>query len=908
MAVEIRVYPNKLIDSEYELLTCAPNQSIEAWLMEAVPSYKEMQVPLYSVRLDGIEVPADLWAKTILKDGNVLEFFIEPKEPMTIAMVVIAVVSAAAAIYYANQIPDNYNSTTPTGSAIYDANAQGNKPRLMGAIPEHLGRHVNYPDVLNAPRQHYQNDESWKYFLLNVGEGEYEINATEILIGNTSIDNFATDIEHQIFAPGEDVSGHEAHKNFYSAPEVSNGGLEVSAPSYLFIAEEGTGRYIETSFGAIHPDYKKRLRFYDGTNSVFNFPWPVGSNIQLNGLGVDTEVFEGVVDLVDMGGALTDKIVADFGLNVVSVGNKIQLVGADTNDDSYLVKSVSSTEIELTDLEGNDVTWLVPATRVLIRILRDDPLLGLYTVDVADGNAAVYVSKVGDPDWEGFETHAKYYEITAELIDGGIDPVAVGAYSATPVDQATNLIELDFLFDGLGKLNDNGTVSSHSVEIQMQYREIGTTPWVKVSHTFTEATRDQFGRTLVINLPSRIAVEVQVERISHEEDDIRLSEKVTWNALRSELDTVTSYPGMTTIALKIKGSNALSSSAENKVNIIATRKLTTFDGNGDLTQFEATRDIAPAFYYVCLSAGYTDAQIDLDELYRLHLIWQARGDEFNAIFDNEITFWEVIKRILAVGFAEPTLDYGQIIPVRDEKRESLNYMYQADNMIAGSWKVEGSFFDESEPDGIEVEYFSLATKKPETILCLLPSDEGLNPKNVRAFGITSRDKAYQFGMRMRSILRYRRERHTWSTEMDGLNSNYLSYDALGIDIPGFSQTGRVTNVASDNRTVSVDQNLDWSTTSTNYVGIRKVDGTLSGPYECVKGDSTDTLVLASDIDFNPIINGMQEPPLFMFGVDSQWCARVLIKSIKPSGTDKVQLKAVNDDDRVYDFDDALAPV
>ncbi|MEY8205423.1 MAG: host specificity factor TipJ family phage tail protein [Bermanella sp.] len=905
MSVEIRVYPNKLVTTEYEALGCDAGLTVEQWLIGAVPGYERLEVPLYSVCLNGLDVPADLWPETVLTKGALLEFFVEPKEAVTIAMVVIAVVSAAAAIYYANKIPDNYNSTTPNGSPIYDANAQGNKVRLMGTVPEHFGRHLNYPDVLNRPRQHYQNDESWKYFFMCVGQGEYQINDADIVIGNTSIDRYAADIEYQVFAPGENVSGHEAHRNFYEAVEVGGSGLEVDAPLHRFVAEQGSDRYIQAGiyYSSIATPYG--LKFHVASGNTYHPPWPLGSHIQLNGLGADTEIFEGVVDLVDMGGANADQIVADFGLNVAAIGDRIQLVGVEANNGSYLIKAVSDTVIELTDLDGNDVTWLVPAERVLIRLLRDDPLLGLYRIE-STNSLGIVVSKVGDAAWAGFVGQYKYYDITAELVDGSINPVAIGAFTATPVGETTNLIELDFNFDGLGRLNDNGSVSTHSVDIEISWRETGTAAWTNIPHTFTAATRDQFGRTIVVNLPSKMAVEVQVERVSHEEDSIRLSEKVVWTGLRAELDTAVSYPGWTTLALKIKGTNVLASSSENKINVIATRKLLTFDANGDFTQFQATTDIAPAFYHMCLSAGYTADQIDLVELYRLHQTWSARGDEFNAIFDNEITIWEALKRVLNVGFAKPTLDFGQIIPVRDEPRQYLNYMYQADNMVKGSWKMSATLIDEAEKDGVEVEYFSLETRKPETILCLLPGEAGLNPEKSRAFGITDRDKAYQFGMRRGSERRYRRVQHTWSTEMDGLNSNYLSYDALGIDIPGFSQTGRVENVSG--RVIKVNLDLEFLDEAVNYMGIRRPDGTLSGPYICTQGAALDEVVLAEDLDFSPQIDGTQEPPLFMFGADSQWCERVLVTGIKPQGTDKVRLTAINYDERVFDYDDAVAPV
>jgi hypothetical protein len=64
--------------------------------------------------------------------------------------------------------------------------------------------------------------------------------------------------------------------------------------------------------------------------------------------------------------------------------------------------------------------------------------------------------------------------------------------------------------------------------------------------------------------------------------------------------------------------------------------------------------------------------------------------------------------------------------------------------------------------------------------------------------------------------------------------------------------------------------------------------------------------IAIDLD-KAAINSRQEFLVYMFGTADSWCERVLIKGIKPIGTDRVNLTAVNDDERVYYYDDALAP-
>ena len=272
---------------------------------------------------------------------------------------------------------------------------------------------------------------------------------------------------------------------------------------------------------------------------------------------------------------------------------------------------------------------------------------------------------------------------------------------------------------------------------------------------------------------------------------------------------------------------------------------------------------------------------------------------------NATTTWEAMKRVMSVGFAEPTLDYGQLIPVRDEQREAVRYMYTPQNTLPNSWKMTASLFDASEPDGVEVEYMDgSGTWKAETILCTLPGEVGANPEKIRAFGITDRDKVYQFGMRKRSAIRYRRKQYKFATEMDGLNSNYLSLDGLGVEMPSFSQTGEL--LAFSGRTLTLSEDVTFAA-GTHYIALRKPDGTASGPYVCTQGTASNVVEIATDLDFTPVINGRQEPPFYMFGVASEWCERVLIQKIEPSGTDRVNITAINDDDRVYAYDEALAP-
>lgn len=825
--VEIKVYPNKLDKKLFESCTGVVGQTLDIWLKENVPAYDDREQPLFSAAVNSKYLPPSDWPKYIFKQGDNISLTVEAKDPATIAYAIIAIVAVGVAIYTASQIPDNYNSTTPDGSSIYDVNTQGNKPRLMGIIPEGAGRHLIYPDYLTMPRREYINNEQWLYLMLSVGSGEYEILDDEVFIANTPVKSYAGDVFYEIFGPGEDVSNHEAFRNVFTSNEVgstsgrtgielkgkvkSTGGVWSSGYTYTFAGKE---------IIAFKEEYEPELGRFKYKAPL---PFALGEIIKVEGVDEQNVGYYEIIDL---------------------------------------------------NVQGNIV----------------QKLDGQYKPDTA---------------WTGFVSQ---YDTNAKVFteDGGGDGEFNGPFFAVPKGEVTNKLWFDFsLPQGLGELNDDGDFESKSVSILIEYREEGAENWTALpTFSFSDATNDQLGKTKAFSLPQKIRPEVRVKRLTEANDDTRVYDDVYWTALKAELESATTYQGMTTLAVRIRGTNALAGSAENKFNLIATRVLPVFE-NGAWSSPRPTTDIAPFFAHAIKSAGHGDSKIGLDALEALHPIWQARGDEFNAVFDSESTMFEVIKRVLAVGFAEPTIDYGQITPVRDQKRTIYKHMYQPDNYI-GMLKRSIKLIDDDEPDGIEVEYFSPITWKSETILCTLPGDLGINPEKVRAFGITSRDKAYQFGMRKRRIRRYRRTRFDFKTEMDALNSRYLDYCALADDIPGFEQTGRVLLV--NGRSIFVDNdNLNWQTEESHILALRKPDGTLSGPYSATPGTVPNEVIINADLDFTPVFDGSIEPPLYMFGINERWCNAVLIRDIKPSSTNQVSVTAELDDDRVYLDDDSLAP-
>jgi hypothetical protein len=269
---------------------------------------------------------------------------------------------------------------------------------------------------------------------------------------------------------------------------------------------------------------------------------------------------------------------------------------------------------------------------------------------------------------------------------------------------------------------------------------------------------------------------------------------------------------------------------------------------------------------------------------------------------------DAINTALNVGFSEMTVSQGKIKPVRDEPRDMLNaHMYTPQNMTK-ALKTSFSVVTPEESDGIRVTYVDEDTWEETTVLCLLPTDTGFKLDEITIDGVTTRDKAYQLGMRQRSIQFHRRKKYLFSTEMDALNSEYWSTAVLGDDIPSYAQSGIMWSIqaqGADKALIQSSEVFTWKDGASHVVSWRKSNGKIAGPFPCTK--VSDFYLLATiGSEPLPTINGTQEPPHLLFGTSAEYGYPAIVTKVAPSGRFDIAVEAVNYNANVYDYDDALA--
>jgi hypothetical protein len=931
MTHNVLVYPSTLPGESYERYAVV-GMSLEQWLVKNVPSFTPGAEQPISATVNGVVVPPDQWAKTWITAATHVELRPEPKDPATLIIAAVAVVAAVAAVMLLKPSLPSQNSKSSRGSSIYEANAQGNKPKLGDVIPEIAGRHKTYPDYLTAPRRYFVNPTTQALdLLLCVGKGEYTIPDAAIKIGATPIASLGSDVDYRIYQPGENVTSHIAHQRWYNAPEV---GASVGASGLRLKAGQNLTQSL-TASAITFSGNSFTIPIGAGTPPT---DWDVGMLLQVD-IFKDVEVTDGGQDV--SGNYLRDIVEGEF--EEFDIGDAISIRGSDEIDGDYLVASFTAgtpNEMTLDNADSTPAAFLdlgftlaaIDYTGVRYRIeslvMEDYETTEEQCTTNESGETTctdVTVTKtrhIGftvsrlNPDgstdsaWPGFDTLTTS-DAAITLDSSAISGDWAGPFLACPQGEVTSRIEWDvFAPQGLGYIKDNGDIQGRTRTVELQYRELGTTEWASVTQNVSGGTRNQLGWTFATNLPAAMTPEIRLRRTSGEDTSTQSMDRLEWYGLRCKLPHVSSYPGVTALAITLIGSDTIASQTENQVSVVATRRLPV-RVDGEWQPAQATRDIAPWAAYVAKSVGYTDAEIDFDELDRLDNTWRARGDYFDFVTDDDSTVKESLNRALLAGMSELTVDAGRIRPVRDELRTEHEHEYSLGKVhgyspqnMTGPLRRSVQAPRPDDADGVDVEYFSGETWTQETVECRLPGDAGFKAEKLRIEGVTSRTKAWQVGMRERRRMKYRRWSYRFDTELDALNSRYMSYCALLDDVPGYGQSALIEDIDGD--VIRSSEPLEWAEGVSHVIAWRRPDGTLAGPYAATEGE--DEYHVIADMGEWPEIDRRGELPHLYFGRVDEWSFPALVTDIKPQGFESVSVEAVNYSPEVYASDNDAPPV
>lgn len=517
-----------------------------------------------------------------------------------------------------------------------------------------------------------------------------------------------------------------------------------------------------------------------------------------------------------------------------------------------------------------------------------------------------------DAGWPGFnsmQTVNGLITLDASNLQGGYR----GPFACCPDNEKVTELEWTVTYaNGLAGIGREGQIYEIPTYYVFEYRDMDVAgAWTVIEKMNVGGSLDAQGFTERISLPYAMRAEARirkqyVDRPGRINDEAR--DDATWTDLRGRMqNSPTSYPGLTVITCNIRGGDRLSAQSESQVSVEATRILPLMEsGTGP------TRDIVPWCIYQLKQRGYTEDDLDLPEWQAFHEICAARGDTYDETLDSTITVKDMINNALACGFGELVTFRGLLRPVRDSARAAFDVTYgpktqtYSPQNMTKMLKISGAMPSINDFDGVDVEYFSRETWAWETVECRWPGDLGTKVEKIKMPGFSEKARAWRFGMRRRGHQKYRTDIYTWETEMDGSNSGYLSFAAVADDAPKRCQSAILLDfsITGSGTLLHSSEPLAWSFTEANLIGLRRLDGTLSGPWDAVRIDDYTAVVAA--LDFTPDLNS-PEPPHILFGQASRWAYPTLITSSDPGKDGNVSMKGMPYDSRVYTYDDLFPP-
>lgn len=799
--------------------------SMISWLENNVENYTPSTRPPYSALLNGEPWPY-INHGDLLAYEDVIELTIEPQSPPQWVFWAIAIISAAYSYYVASniEIPEYQDAAKGDRQSIYSPSARANNAKPSGIIRESAGMMHIYPDLINPVRRKYEDNKEYLYMLLCLGVGHYSVNETNFYISETPIINYQSDYELTIFEPGEDISSHEAHENWYESKEIQ--ALELST-------EE------RPVYGVWQAEYSgSTLTLYrDGGTIAFPF-YP---------------------------------------------GDQFTLIGG-TNSGTYIVSSINSPNT---------------SAEVLATVLK--------TVIVSTPGGQIVGGQYYEPSGPAAFTSPspEREDVNINLFYGGT--TWFGPYRPIPENERSRHSEFDVVFpNGITAVDEStGENLEISVTIEVQWRAVGDETWNTVANTvFSGATRDELAYTISIDYGSEIRPEVRFRRVTAEATSTSTADSVEIRRFKTLLETRTSFPGVTLAAVRFRGSNTLARNSENKVNVRgATRRLPTLAeiqaGSFDLSDEHATRNPVRFAAYAIYDTLKDSSLIDFDAFSAMESLADSREDWLDAEFVDETTLFDALKVIFLPLYAEPATKEGKLLPVRIDASLDYSHVYTPDSMLDDGLQVETMLLDSTEPDGVDVEYYSLTTYQNEVVECRLSDDLGARPTRIQATGITDRTKAWRLGMRERSRIKLKPMQFSFTTEMDALNSEYGDGIAIASDLFA-SQFGEITAHASSTLTVNFNPNFG---SGAHYIAVRDHEGQFSALHEATPGAAPNEITISPELAFTPTLDGSQERPLVSFGGAESWGKKAVVRRIEPASDGRVTVLADEFIPQIYANDD-----
>lgn len=786
-------------------------------------------------------------------------------------------------------------------SPTYSINSSGNQVRMYQVEPECFGRMKIVNDyVANTWTQYIGNDQ-YGYFVYGIGRGRYEVESLQF--GETVFWKDGDFVEDSGYFNDENTINKAVNIQLLTKEEngdwvevcinkkTKNLNFEISMP-------EGVGRFEDfLSNKLISGKIRISLTgeyFHNGEwHSAFYYSEDLGPDKQIISKPIQQESI-----------SIEKKLEESLYIEKIRIKNDSAFYKSEEKTFyrqkivlSGIIYSQSSIQIEFIEPGGS------------VTIFPDN----VFTSDEVSGQE---LFAPNDEEFSG----------------------AIGPYTTNPPGTTTNKLLFDFIFQkGIGRYNDQGQLGDYTVTWRIDFRTVddlgeGTSEWATLadlSYHDPEGKGTPTPQRLTYTYdvtPARY--QVRVVRTSDTTGDGKTLDSLVWGALRAMLPGTYTYP-ISCIALSIKGTNALTQGASQQFSSIVTRKLPLYDRTTKTWSEEVpTRSWAAAVSSVCRSAWggrLADSSIDLDTLWSIDERLQAKGWNYDAYIDGAYLVWQLISEMCQSQCVIPRLVGPVLSFVEDRADRPATFALTPRNIVRNTFGVTYVTYTDETPDDVTVEYLDAdAGFQQRDVTATLPESESEEPASLSILGITNRDHAHDVAVAYAAHNRWQRIVVECQTEALGRIIN--KGDICTVAHPRFRNTAAGAVADWNESTLSLRLIRDMGKLYPDgydgpiYFALSKPNGGIWGPCLIEPPTPTASVVRFNSGDYSTLILQGHGSPFEWLrdGKDSlptTWTAytareyqrRMVVDEVTSSDGLRYNLRLLNDDPRIYQYDDIPTP-
>lgn len=497
----------------------------------------------------------------------------------------------------------------------------------------------------------------------------------------------------------------------------------------------------------------------------------------------------------------------------------------------------------------------------------------------------------------------------------------------TSSDDADELsVDLSFP-SGLVEFDERGNRVERSVNIEIEYRMVGDSPWLKIdtsdskfnttanaawlnktgddlnSITFTQNRTSAIRHGIRWGVAQRGQYEIRIRRTTADTDSTQIFDAATWSTLRTitNEDPVNSPVPVAKTALVIQATDQLNGIVD-EFNGIVTAVALDWDSGTETWIERATQNPASLFRHVLQGKGsfspLSDARVDLETLQEWHEFCDEKGLKFNMVRDFTASIWDTLADIASAGRAAPTqIDGKWSVVIEKERANPVSFItprnsfdFRAERFFISpphGWRIpfpnenEGFRFDERRVyrDGY--------------------SDENATVfENLELTGVTDPDQIFKLGRFRIAQGMLQQERWSFKQDMEFLTYKRgdrvaITHDVLLVGL-AYGRIKEVVLSGADVTGIVLDEEVTMQIGQSYGIAVRTITSAKVTAAVVNSESTTKILTLASSIPGvgSPAVPAVSAGDMFGFGILGQETDDASIISIIPDSDLRAQITAV----------------